>query len=209
VDTAVVSVVSPRPGVWSVVVAVDLLTQQPDGSHPAKITCEQVSLLGNAGAYVAAALPSPVACPGTLASVELGYGQSAELDGPIGQSVGGFLTAYLVGQGQLDRYVSPGASLAVVVPAPYVSVRLQELRTHEEFEPGQAARPLDGTQTHVLARAFGYDATGQNTAVDYALTLTARAGRWEVSGIDPSPLLAQQSPVPAPSPTSSTRGEPG
>ncbi|WIX82920.1 conjugal transfer protein [Amycolatopsis carbonis] len=205
VDTAVVSVVSPAPGTWSVVVAVNLLTEQPDGSHPSKITCEQVSLVGGRDAYVATELPSPVACPGTLAPVELAYDQSADLTGPIGQSVGGFLTAYLVGQGQLDRYTSPGASLAPVVPAPYMSVQLQQLRTHEDFEPGQAARPLDGTQTHVLTRALGYDATGQNTAVDYALTLTARAGRWEVSSVDASPLLVTPS-VASPVPSSVTRG---
>lgn len=74
---------------------------------------------------------------------------------------------------------------------------LLELRTHESFEPGQAARPLDGTEIHAAARAWGYDAIGQVTTVDYALTLTARAGRWEVSRIDPVPLLAGTSATPS------------
>jgi hypothetical protein len=178
-----------------VVVAVNFLTQQPDGKHTAKLTCVQVGFAGRdqgVGAYVATALPSLVTCPATLGTVDLAYHEAAELNGPIGQSVLGFLTSYLVGQGQLDRYVSPGTSFAPVTPSPYAAVKLSELRTHERFEPGQAARPLDRTETRVLARAWGYDATGQITVLDYALTLTARAGRWEISRIDPVPLLTSE-----------------
>ncbi|GAA4544838.1 conjugal transfer protein [Amycolatopsis samaneae] len=206
VDTATVSVTSPRAGEWSVVVAVNLLTQQPNGKHTAKLTCVQVSLLEATtpagAAYAAAALPSPVACPATLEAPALGYPETAELTGPIGQSVLGFLTSYLAGQGGLDRYTSPGSPLAPVAPPPYAAVQLAELRTHEKFEPGQAARPLDRTDTHVLARAWGYDATGQVTVLDYALTLAARAGRWEISQIDPVPLLAAP-PSPTGSPAAS------
>jgi len=188
VDTATVSVTSQAVGVWSVVVAVNLLTLQPDGSRPAKIVCEQVGLVGDGGSYAATSLPAPVACPATAPQPVLGYGQPADLAGPIGQSVTGFLTAYLVGQGQLDRYVSPGASVAAVSPVPFVSLRLQDLRTRETFEPGQAARPLDGTRVRVLARVRCFDATGQSTLADYPLTLTARSGRWELTRIDPVPL---------------------
>lgn len=188
VATAAVSVVSPSPDAWSVVVAANLLTLQPDGSHPAKITCEQVSFVGDGSSYAATSLPTPVACPSTSAPPVLAYGQSAAPAGPIGQSVTGFLTAYLVGQGQLDRYVSPGTSIVPVSPTPYASIRLEDLRTRETFEPGQAARPLDGTQVRVLARARCFDATGQNTLADYPLTLTARSGRWELTRIDPVPL---------------------
>lgn len=192
VATATVSVASPAPGEWSVVVAANLLTLQPDGTRPAKITCEQVSLVGDGSSYAATSLPAPVACPATAAPPALAYGQPADLAGPIGQSVSGFLTAYLVGQGQLDRYVTPGASVSPVSPTPFASVRLQDLRTHETFEPGQAARPLDGTQVHVLARVRCFDATGQSTLADYPLTLTARSGRWELARVDPAPLQANK-----------------
>lgn len=186
--TAAVSTSSPAPGVWSVVVAANLLTLQPDGTRPAKITCEQVSFVGDGNAYAATSLPAPVACPATAAVPVLAYGRPADQAGLIGQSVAGFLTAYLVGQGQLDRYVSPGASVSPVSPVPYASLRLQDLRTHEAFEPGQAARPMDGTQVHVLARVRCFDATGQSTLADFPLTLTARSSRWELTRIDPFPL---------------------
>ncbi|MDI5979028.1 conjugal transfer protein [Amycolatopsis magusensis] len=192
VETAAISTVSPSTGQWSVVVSANVLTQQPDGHHKAKLTCFQVSLLeqGEPPAYAAAALPSPVSCPGTLPAAQLAYTETAELAGPIGQSVLGFLNAYLTTRGGLERYIAPGAALTPALPAPYASVQLSELRTHERFEPGQAARPPDAQPVHVLARAAGYDVTGQIVPFDYALTLTARAGRWEVSRIDPAPMLA-------------------
>jgi len=190
IDTAVVSVTSPAPDVWSVVVVADVLVQQPDGTRKASLLCAEVAMTGAGGAYVATTLPSPVACPSTRDAVRLGYDEVADPAGPVGQSISGFLGAYLAGQGQLERFVSPGASLALPKPAPYAAVQLAEVRTHEKFEPGQAARPVDGTVIHSLTHAWGWDATGQNTAVDYALTLVARAGRWEVNRIDPAPLIA-------------------
>lgn len=190
VDTSTLSVVSSGPGTWTVIIAVNLLVQQLDGKHRERLTCAQVSLVGGAEGYVAASLPTPVACPRTLAAVELDYPEPADLNGPIGQSVHGFLLAYLAGRGELDRYIAPGTNIGAIVPPLCSEVQLLELRTRESFEPGQAARPLDGTEGHVSARAWGYDAIGQVTAVDYALTLAARAGRWEVRRIDPSPLLA-------------------
>ncbi|MGW3993211.1 conjugal transfer protein [Amycolatopsis sp. NPDC004772] len=189
VDTAVISAVSPAQGVWSVVVVAEVLVLQPDGKRAATLLCAQVAMIGREAAYVAAALPTPVACPGTAGAVELAYAEIADPGGPVGQSVAGFLAAYLAGQGQLDRFVSPGASLALPRPAPYTAVQVTEVRTHEKFEPGQAARPVDGTVIHSFTQASGWDATGQSTPVDYALTLVARAGRWEINRIDPAPLL--------------------
>ncbi|MBE1575475.1 conjugal transfer protein [Amycolatopsis roodepoortensis] len=190
VDTSTLSVVSQRPGAWSVMVAANILVQQPDGRHRARLLCAEVSLVGGTGGYVAASLPAPVACPRTLDAVELGYPEIAELTGPIGQSVHGFLAAYLVGRGELNRYIAPGTNIGAIAPPLYAEVQLLELRTHESFEPGQAARPLDGTEVHATVRAWGYDALGQVTTIDYAITLAARAGRWEVNRIDPAPLLA-------------------
>lgn len=190
IDTAVISAVSTAPRVWSVVVVADVLVLQSDGKRAATLLCAQVAMTGTDAAYVAAALPSPVACPGTVGAVVLAYDDVADPVGPIGQSITGFLAAYLTGQGQLDRFVSPGASLALPRAAPFAAVRVAEVRTHEKFEPGQAARPVDGTVVRSLTRAWGWDATGQSTPVDYALTLVARAGRWEINRIDPAPLIA-------------------
>ncbi|MEV6644486.1 conjugal transfer protein [Amycolatopsis sp. NPDC051371] len=190
VDTAVVSATSPTAGIWSVVVVADVLVLEPGGKRAASLLCTQVAMAGTGDTYVATSLPSPVACPGTLGAAALAYDEVADPAGPVGQSVAGFLAAYLAGQGQLDRFVSPGASLDLPRPAPFAAVQLAEVRTHEKFEPGQAARPPDGTTVRSLVRASAWDATGQSTPVDYALTLVARAGRWEINRIDPAPLIA-------------------
>ncbi|WIV61867.1 conjugal transfer protein [Amycolatopsis nalaikhensis] len=191
VDTAVVAATSSAPGVWSIVVVADVLVLRPDGKRTAYLLCAQVAMAGTGDAYTATSLPSPVACPSTLGGVELAYDEVTDPAGPIGQSVAGFLVAYLAGQGQLDRFVSPGASLGLPKLAPpFAAVQVVEVRTHEKFEPGQAARPLDGTAVHGLVRASAWGAAGQSTPVDYALTLVARAGRWEINRIDPAPLLA-------------------
>jgi hypothetical protein len=58
---------------------------------------------------------------------------------------------------------SPGASLGLPRPALFAAVQLAEVRTHEKFEPGQAARPPDGTAVRSLVRALAWDATGQST----------------------------------------------
>lgn len=76
VDTSTLSVVSPRPGSWTVIVAANMLVQQPDGKHRARLACAQVSLVGGRQGYVAASLPTPVACPSTLAAPELGYAET-------------------------------------------------------------------------------------------------------------------------------------
>ncbi|MEU8632499.1 conjugal transfer protein [Amycolatopsis sp. NPDC048633] len=190
VDTAVISAASPAPGVWSVVVVADVLVLLPDGKRAASLQCAQVAMTGTGDAYVATSLPSPVACPATGSTAPLAYDEVADPAGPIGQSVAGFLTAYLAGQGELDRFVSPGATVALPEPVPFVQVQVAAVRTHEEFEPGQAARPPDGTTARSLVHASAWDAAGQATPVDYALTLVARAGRWEINRIDPAPLIA-------------------
>lgn len=192
VDTAVISVVSPAPRVWSVVVVADVLVIQPDGKRTATLLCAQVAMTGTHSGYVATALPSPVACPSAGGVAALAYDEGTDPRGPVGQSISGFLAAYLTGQGQLDRFVSPGASMAPPRPAPYAAVQVAEVRTHEKFEPGQAARPVDGAVVHSFTHAWGWDATGQTTPVDYALTLVARAGRWEITSIDPAPLIADR-----------------
>lgn len=208
IETAAVSTSSAGRGAWSVVVAAHIMTEQKDGKHTMRLQCQKVTLIeqpsrtrAGGAAYVAAALPSPVACPSTLADPALDYPHNAAPDGALGKAVLGYLTAYLTGGGDLARYTSQDSGIKAVEPVPYAAVHLDELSTHEEFEAGQEDRPLDDVRVRVLARAWGYDATGETQPLDYALTLVANAGSWEVLSIDPSPLLLPDKPTPAPSET--------
>ena len=65
--------------------------------------------------------------------------------------------------------------------------------------------PSTGDELHELVTAEARSSTGQAISVQYALTLTAREGRWEVRSMEPAPRQAADQPAvtTAPTPTSS------
>lgn len=74
---------------------------------------------------------------------------------------------------------------------PYQSVDLRTVTGLSE-----EAQPTEGEVAHVLATAIGTDAAKRPATTQYALTLTARGGRWEVSGIDLAPAITQPTATP-------------
>jgi hypothetical protein len=65
--------------------------------------------------------------------------------------------------------------------------------------------PEDGRSIDVLASVEGTDPDGRAWPLSYALRVTGRSGRWEVSGLSATPRRAE-----APAPTSgATRSAPG
>jgi hypothetical protein len=116
--------------------------------------------------------------PGRLA-----YGEPVTAR-PVRDAVTGFLAAMLTGAGDVARYVSPGAEIAAVTPAPFAKVNLVTLTAGTDVEQLAA----EGTQVRVLAIATGVVSASEELPLAYALTLTMRAGRWEVSLLDPAPL---------------------
>ena len=123
-----------------------------------------------------------------------GYRAQVDLTAPLGQTVGQFLTAYIAGSGDVSRYLTPGVELTPLTPSPYTSVRLSEIRAAGSDQP-PATVPQDGTRTRVLALGTAVVTDQQTANVAYALTLTARAGRWEISAIDPAPVQQPQTPA--------------
>lgn len=149
-----------------------------------------VKSAGPGGGYVATALPAEVAAPDPGEAPELGYGHPvpADEDEPVTDAVGDFLAAYLSGTGELDRYLSPGTDLNAVSPAPYEEVKVTELAEHgSEFRPGAAA--TEGARRQLLVDLEATDHAGQTRPLTYALALTARDGRWEISALDTAPAL--------------------
>lgn len=148
-------------------------------------------------AYSALAAPAEVAAPATEQAPKLAYGPlvPAGSDDARAQTVEQFLTAYLTGAGggALDRYLSPGVQMDPVTPAPYTSVEVDQIAAAgpgADRVSGAAAVPKNGTQQQVLVtvRATGRDSN--RVPLAYAFTLTARAGRWEITSLDPAPLPA-------------------
>lgn len=155
---------------------------------------------GGVSGFVALAMPAEVSAPPRIEAPELVYGpmRPALPSDPRTEAVTEFLTAYLVGGGDLDRYLAPGTDLAPIVPAPYTGLAVDQLAIEGE----QGAEPVttvpgDGTTVRVLValRATGHDEV--RVPLTYALTLTARAGRWEIAAVDGAPAPAPPSPAPS------------
>jgi hypothetical protein len=163
------------------------VTAHPVG-HPATplgVRCYQVLLTATPdGGYGPTQPPAQTACP---TSAPPAAANSTELsvsgdDGSVPDTVTRWLTAYLTGTGDIARYTTPGVNLPPVTPAAADSLTLTDLKLTAGDTP-TAAAPADGTQVHVLATVTATHA-GVPAQLAYPLTLTARAGRWEVTGLD-------------------------
>ncbi|MFD8391070.1 conjugal transfer protein [Streptomyces sp. NPDC059680] len=157
--------------------------------------------------YVALSMPAEVTAPPRIKTPQLIYGpvQPAVPSDPRIQTVAAFLTAYLTNSGEgLDRYLAPGTRLAAITPAPYTSVTVDQMQIeHDQASEPTTTVPKDGTRTRlvVTVRAAGHDTV--RVPLAYALTLKARAGRWEIAALDgaPSPALPAQPAASSPTPT--------
>ncbi|MFJ2774699.1 conjugal transfer protein [Streptomyces sp. NPDC087300] len=192
---AAVRVQKTSPRAWSVTVAAHLSgvakkktpppaeDQEPPGGV---LRYFQVSVIASSagGGYVAAALPAEVAAPGPGEEVELGYGAAVPADkkDPATAAVGEFLASYLTGAGELDRYLSPGTALNAVSPAPYTELEVDQLAERgSDFRTGLAAD--EGVRRELRVDVNATDRAGQTRPLTYALALTARDGRWEISAL--------------------------
>lgn len=140
-------------------------------------------------------LPAPIAAPAKEDdAVRLAYGQTVLQTSSARQTVEAFLSAYLAGSGEISRYVSPGSEISAITPAPYMTITVTDVKS--DVEPSDT--PSTGSVVHVLATAEVLSASDQRLTTTYALTLTARDGRWETTSVDLAPL---ESAAPGADPT--------
>jgi hypothetical protein len=190
VNDPAVSGITFVDGTWSVTVAATIT----DAHKTTTRRYFQVPVRYHDGSVTALTLPAPVSPPPVTIGSTNGYRAQVDLTAPLGQTVGQFLTAYIAGSGDVSRYLTPGVELTPLTPSPYTSVRLSEIRAAGSDQP-PATVPQDGTRTRVLALGTAVVTDQQTANVAYALTLTARAGRWEISAIDPAPVQQPQTPA--------------
>lgn len=190
-NLSVVSATDPGPGgLIAVQVSAEVKESAVDGEGKPTTQWPQrffnVTIRVDGSSVGVLGLPSPVAGPNRPASdPSLVYGSRVSTSDAAGQAVVAFLAAYLTGNGDVSRYVKPGFQVTPVLPAPYVSVKAGDISVDRDVP----ASPKDGSvlriKTDVLLTAAG----GQQLPAQYTLTLTARAGRWETSSIDPVPAV--------------------
>lgn len=187
----VVDAVASAPGVWSVTVAAQVTDP---GQDPAQRYYQvPVQVAGNEPGQITASpqsVPAIVPGPGAAANVDRGdYGAAVGETSAAGQTISQFLAALLTGEGQIDRYVTPGAPIvALPEESRYASVRVSSIRsaaTGEDIDWQNA--PKDGATVEVLvdATVATDDEPKTGRSVSYPLLLTARGGRWEVTSIQP------------------------
>ncbi|MGW0095932.1 conjugal transfer protein [Streptomyces sp. NPDC003328] len=169
-------------GAWSVTVA----AQYTDGS--VRYYTVPVAADASGSSFAVTGAPGVVAGPARADVPKSAYGVTVP-DGSLSSTVGEFLTAYLAGASEVDRYLAPGVNLTAVSPAPYAAVTVQRVSAVEETAAADQV-PADGTKVRVLASVEARDATGR-WPLAYELTLKARSGRWDVAALEAGTGIAQ------------------
>ncbi|MHA4820133.1 conjugal transfer protein [Streptomyces aculeolatus] len=188
---------------WSVTVAAHMAEmadaeeeEAAEGSGLRFFTVAVRAADGGRGGYVATSLPAETAAPAP-GEVGLDYGSplAPSAGDPVADTLTAFFTALLAGGGEVDRYLSPGAAIPAVTPAPYGQVRLTQLAQHgQEGAAGDGQWPAaaDGARLRLLVDLEAEAAPAGSQAwmpMTYAVTVRARDGRWEVASIADAPAL--------------------
>lgn len=188
--------------IWSVTVSAEV----HDAAESVTRRYFQVPVAVDGQKVAALALPAVVSGPTAAEAPALAYSAQAEADSPLHTTISDFFAAYLAGTGDVARYTTPGAQITAVEPAPFTATRLLELRLSDrDVDP--KAEPSDGATVKALALAELTVNDNQLVTAQYALSLRARDGRWEISQLDPTPRWSPPTtertpPAPAtPSPT--------
>jgi hypothetical protein len=202
-QTTVVRLRQTAPTVWSVTVAANLArtTSAADSSGEkgqSGLRYFQVPVAtgpggGGATGYVALSLPAEVTAPPRIQAPSLGYGPMGPVSpsDPRTETVAEFLSAYLTGQSDISRMLAPGTTIQPIRPAPYTTVAVEQIALDAQIptDGADTAVPADGTRERLLVNVTA--STGDvERQLSYALTLAARAGRWEVASLDGAPTLA-------------------
>lgn len=205
-NLAVASIDTRTSDVLQVVVAADVKPGSADEDDKAAWPRRyfQASIAVDGTHLTPIALPAPVAGPSRSAQApSTAYSSPIAPSSSAGETVVSFLDAYLTGQGKTDPFTAPSKSLPAISPAPYSSLTPVSITATER----PAERPSDGAEIPVLATVTVADETGHSLPVSYAMTLRARADRWEVSAIATTPLLTESTKsTSTPTPTPTTKG---
>lgn len=137
----------------------------------------------------AASLPSPVAAPAAGSQIEMAYRASADRSHPMIVSAQQFLNAMLADSGEIGRYTSPGVVIAPITPPIASAVEIDTVAASEEL-PSANDSVRDGQSARILLTVRLRDEEQQaRMSAQYALTMKARAGRWEVAAMDSAPQV--------------------
>lgn len=188
VTDARVATVTAADDAWTVTVAATVAGARRYFQVPVAVD--------EAGAPSALTLPSPVQAPPIDGAAGPDYSTTVPTNSPLRESVAAFFAAYLVADGDVSRYTSPGTDITAVEPAWVLSAEVTNLQAPKSVQGLDLdAEPADGQEVRVLASLALTVSETQELNSQYALTLTSRGGRWEISSVDEAPLWAGQAPT--------------
>ena len=118
-------------------------------------------------------------------------------DDPAYQTAAGYITAYLTGSAEIDRWTAPGTPLTAITPPSCGSVRIDRVQTVNTEAPT--------TRAAVVTTATCQAAGRPPSTTQYGLLLQMRDGRWEVVDEDPA-LLQDPNLAPPANASPSTSG---
>jgi hypothetical protein len=185
-DPTVADVSQVDDATWSVTVAV---TTTAPGQTQGVRRFYQVPIVYDAGRLAALALPAPTAAPAMAQMPDLSYQGDLTSSDPAWRTVAGFLTALLAGRGDITRYLTPGTRVSPVWPTPYAAVRINQIAALVDYGVEPARAPADGEELAVLVTVTGLASatSADGLSMQYALVLTGRDGRWEVTEVEAAP----------------------
>lgn len=194
-DITVAQVQPAGEGLWSVLIGAEVKVPEPTEQDPAAMAWVRqffqvpvaVATTDQGLGVQVLALPSPMPAPVTAEGVTTEYRQRIATTTSVGDSINGFLNALVAGAGDLNRYMTPGTALSPISPAAYTEVEVQEInavRSDVAIED-----PEQGAQLDLLVNASLTRLDGQRTTTTYALQVTARDSRWEISAVAQTPTV--------------------
>ncbi|WP_344597526.1 conjugal transfer protein [Streptomyces violaceusniger] len=166
-------------GAWSVTVAVQSGEQVRYFAVPLVASGDSGS-----GAFVVAAAPARMPGPQAMRAPGSAYGVPVPEGSELASTASEFLTAYLTGVGEKDRYLAPGVRLAPLDAPRYERVEVEQVSTDDAAVKGPV--PKNGTVARVQVRVRAVDAEADWPLV-YSLRMSARDGRWEIASVDTGP----------------------
>ncbi|MFF4748166.1 conjugal transfer protein [Streptomyces sp. NPDC001268] len=196
---------------WSVVVAAQFTVPDRGAkSAPAAVVryfavpVTASSSAAGVGEFTVTAAPAEVAGPTTAKAQPPAMADVLPSNGAVTATLGEFFRAYLLGVGEVDRYLSPGTSLTAARGGGYTSVTVDRVAADTDRAGGLV--PADGSTARVEARVTATDAAGGRWPMAYSLALTSRSGRWEVTALRAG--ADSQKPTATSSTTPAEKGEP-
>jgi hypothetical protein len=189
--TTSLGAVQVAPGYYAVMVAADVVAAEVDADGqpvwvPVGARFYSVGVAETSNGWAITGLPTLMPAQARAAAPELLIDRLDGLEATPGleDMLSRFLAAYLAGDGELTRYTSPSSPIVPVQPAPFSGV--------EMLQAGMAETSDGLTEVAVVVQAT--DIAGRAQILEYALVVSQRDGRWEVSELLPAPPVASSEP---------------